>query len=85
MVVATAWPVLDHPVTAAIDEDLAMALTTSQQPAADLARIQREWLARWRATGWRTSARAVGSPGVPGDHAAPLLWAPYVAVGFGGA
>jgi hypothetical protein len=83
VVVATAWPVLDHAVTAAIDEDLARALATAERPAAELARIQRTWLDRWRATGWRTSARAVGSPAVPSDHASPLLWAPYVAVGFG--
>jgi CHAT domain-containing protein len=82
MVVATAWPVLDHPATAAIDREVVSALATSQRPAAELSRIQREWLGRWRATGWRTSARAVGSSVIPTDHAAPLLWAPYVAVGF---
>ena len=82
LVVATAWPVLDHPVTATIDEELARALTTSPRPATALAHIQRAWLDRWRATGWRTSARAVGSADVPVDHASPLLWAAYVAVGF---
>jgi hypothetical protein len=84
-VVATAWQVLDHPITNFLDHELAHALCREADTGHALRSLQLDQLHRWRC--WE-DPDPLGPDFHPPDHPdfrPPLFWAAYLALGFASA
>jgi tetratricopeptide (TPR) repeat protein len=89
-VIVTAWPTLDHPITAELDARLIRILCEEEDVAYALRDLQLEELSLWRArdscqplsAGSDLEPELPNSPRFNREFRAPYFWAPYVLLGF---